>query len=106
MSTNKQPGWVAENELAASMGFTCVKDEKRGGKLMDWSSFVMGEWHVWEITICNVISWQVAKLVNDTYEQHYTHRHILQGDYGLSRPGFAELKDALAYAKEKATCQS
>ncbi len=111
----QRPGWEAENELAASMGFTCVKDERRGGKLMEWSKFIIGAWHVWSIASWNdgkvvsniggserFMAWQVAKLKADgMYEQHYTRRHLKPGEHGICGPGFVALKDALTYAKEQ-----
>lgn len=113
---NERPGWEAENELAESMGFTCVKDEHRGGTKWNWCSFVLGDWHVWSIAswndgkvVANIggsetfMAWQVARLCsNGLYRDHYTRRHIKPGEYGISGPGFRELKNALAYAKEKA----
>ena len=64
MKQDRVPGWVTENELARSLGFTCTFDPHRG---INWSRFRIGQWHVWRAT-----SWQVARVKGDTYSEHLT----------------------------------
>ena len=102
----QKPGWQTENELAKSLGFECVRDPARGG---NWCRFVLGDWHVWSIVswvpgnppIYQRMAWQVARADGARFVDHYTRRHLKKGEYGISGPGFRELKDALEYAKGK-----
>ena len=94
----QEPRWKTENKLAESLGFTCVPDPRRGA---NWCKFVFGAWWVWSIG-----RWQVARLGEDLrYHYHYTRRHIPNGDSGVARPGFSDLKEALEYAKQQAEKQ-
>lgn len=64
----KEPGWVKENELAESLGWTCVKDFNRStteGHL--WSKFKKFDLTVWKTPYQQ---WMKAENHDGGYRNH------------------------------------
>lgn len=65
-----EPGWVAENNLAKSLGWTHKKDYHRdNNEDTDWSSFQKGEDRVWRC-IKGKYSWVRAIFRDGVYSNH------------------------------------
>jgi len=70
MTTETEPGWVEENQLAERLGWECLKDGLRGGPDTHWCRFVKGDNWVWKIRPRGNAEWMRAILIDGTYCQH------------------------------------
>jgi hypothetical protein len=77
MTTN-EPGWVAENQLAESVGWECKKDGARGAEDTNWCRFVKGDTHVWKVRPRPGVEWVRARLIDGRFCLHDSYMTIEQ----------------------------
>jgi len=88
MSTN-EPGWVEENQLAESLGWTHLKDGSRS-KDPDhyWCHFQKFDERVWKVRPRPGVEWVRARFINEKYclhEGYLTLERALRGEKDESK---------------------
>ena len=88
MPTN-EPGWVAENQLAESLGWTCSKDGNRSeSPYHNWCRFRKDDIWVWEVRPRPGVEWVRARLIDGRYclhEGYLTLERALRGEKDESK---------------------
>ena len=81
--TTTEPGWVAENELADSLGWEREPDGSRGTGDSLWSRFSKSDDHVWKVRSRIGVEWVRARLTEGRFclhESYLTLERALKGE--------------------------
>jgi len=84
MTTENEPGWVEENQLAERLGWGCVKDMRSSTDPdMHWSKFTKDDAWVWRVIPRPGVEWVRARLIDDRFclhESYLTLERALRGE--------------------------